>query len=349
VTRNEDPGEREILRTLRAMAARTARKAVRVGIGDDCAVLTPRRGEELVITTDFSIEDRHFRHDWHPPEAVGYKCLARGLSDIAAMGARPIAAFVSLAVPRVLTQPFKRVPRVSRLRPGKSQSWIARFYAGLLTLAEREHVTLAGGDLSESPSLAFADVIVIGAAPRRHALLRSGARAGDVLYVTGKLGGAAAELAALEVKPFKPASLRDDHRAHPHFYPQPRISTGEALVRGRLASACIDISDGLSTDLLHLCEESNLEAELDASAIPLAVWNGSKVTIEQALHGGDDYELLFTAAPGTRIPRRLGGVAISAIGRMVPRKRGARIAMLTAVAAGKSKKIRLDPKGWQHF
>jgi thiamine-monophosphate kinase len=362
--KTQNPGELEILRTIRAMATRRPNKAVRIGIGDDCAVLTPRPGEELVVTTDFSIEGRHFRRAWHPPEAIGHKCLARGLSDIAAMGARPIAAFVSLAIPRDLTQP-PRVPHVSHLRrASKSESWITRFYTGLLALAEREHVTLAGGDLSESPSLAFADIIVIGAAPKGRALLRSTARAGDIVYVTGTLGAAAAELARLEAAS-KPASLghtlpqrwvphpgearvgeRDaDQASHPHFYPQPRLAAGHALLRRRLATACIDISDGLSTDLLHLCEESKLSAEIDAAAIPV----DAAATLQQALHGGDDYELLFTASPRARVPRQLGGVAIHPIGRLLARKPRGPLMTLTAQSGSRTKRSPLTPQGWQHF
>src|SRR6202023_608456 len=126
--------ERALLERIRARALRAAMSGVRVGIGDDAAVLSLRAGEELVVTTDFSIEDVHFRRAWHPPEAVGHKCLARGLSDVAAMGARPVAAFLSLAVPAELTRGTK----------GKGASWVDRFYDGLLGLAEEWRVPLAG-------------------------------------------------------------------------------------------------------------------------------------------------------------------------------------------------------------
>jgi thiamine-monophosphate kinase len=311
-------------------------------------VLTPRPGEELVVTTDFSIQDRHFRLDWHPPEAIGHKCLARGLSDIAAMGARPVAAFVSLAVPRQLTiaSPRQRVPQVSRLRPGvsgKHNSWINLFYDGLLALADREHVLLAGGDLSESPTLAVADIVVIGAAPRGRALLRSTAKPGDILYVTGTLGGAASQLAGLEAGTAGVPGT--DQLAHPHFYPQPRIAAGQALLRRKLATACIDISDGLSVDLVHLLEESRLDAELDAAAIPVH----GLATLEQALHGGDDYELLFTAGARTRVPKKLAGVPVHAIGRMLAAERRTPRVTLITQSGSKMKRVLLKPRGWQHF
>ena len=333
--------ERELLRAIRARSKDG--NGVRVGIGDDCAVLQSRRGEEILVTTDFSIEGRHFHLNTHPPEAIGHKCLARGLSDIASMGGRPMAAFISLAVPRRLTELQKPVAHASNLRHGmnmKPQSWMERFYDGLLALADNEHVILAGGDLSESPT-AVADIIVIGAAPKGRAILRSTARAGDILYVTGSVGGAAAELATLQSRTRK---MPNNSPENPHFYPQPRLAVGQALLRRKLATACIDISDGLSVDLLHLCEESALNAEVDAAAVPIH----PKAKLEDALHGGDDYELLFTASPRTRLPGKLGGVAIHPIGRMAaraPRSRANRMVLMSS----SGRKTPLKPQGWQHF
>ena len=336
--------ERDILRAVRARVARdsvrgSAKGGLRVGIGDDAAVLALRRGEELVVTTDFSLEDVHFRREWHAPEAVGHKCLARGLSDIAAMGARPVAAFVSLAVPREFTR-------------GR-RNWVDRFNDGLLALAEQWSVPLAGGDLAQSPGAAHAraaaDIVVVGAVERGRALLRSGAKAGDALYVTGTLGGAAAELRALlrtnkQTPAQPPARFRGVTEAtaeHPHFFPQPRIALGRALVRRRLASAAIDISDGLSVDLEHLCEESGLRAEVDAALLPL----GRGATREDALHGGDDYELLFTAAAGAQVPRKIAGVPVRRIGRMLRNRSGAPRIML--LDDGHARPLRAE--GWQHF
>jgi thiamine-monophosphate kinase len=331
--------ERAILRGIRARAGRGA--GLRVGIGDDAAVLAVKRGEELVVTTDFSLEDVHFRRGWHAPEAVGHKCLARGLSDIAAMGARPVGVFVSLAVPAE----FARKGRASA-------SWTDRFYDGLLALAARWQVPLAGGDLAQAPggaqARAAADIVVIGAVERGRALLRSGARAGDAIYVTGTLGGAAAELRALmrsetgnPARP--PARFRDGSAAteHPHFFPEPRVGVGRALVRRRLATAAIDISDGLSVDLEHLCEESGLRAEVDAAVLPL----GLGATLEDALHGGDDYELLFTADAGTRMPRSIAGVRVHRIGRMLRRQAGR--PQMTLMEDGRRRELRAQ--GWQHF
>jgi len=322
-----------------------------VGIGDDGAVLRPPAGEEIVVTTDFSLEQVHFRRDWHAPEVIGHRCLARGLSDLAAMGARPLAAFLSLALPGELAA------------SGQGGSWMSRFLDGLLSLADRFKLPLAGGDTAQSPefdvrgrkhsALVIADIVLVGGVKRGHALLRSGAHAGDVIYVTGELGGAAAELLAVGRNPERFAGLIRAEAKHPHLYPQPRIEIGLKLASAGKAHATIDLSDGLSTDLLHVCEESRLAAELDAAAIPvhpLALqaesdgWVPSAITL--ALHGGEDYELLFTAPKWSRVPRRIAGVNIHPIGQMQPKRpRQPRLVLRerdghkTALAAG----------GWAHF
>src|SRR5271169_1080373 len=154
--------------------------ALVTGIGDDCAVLRVPPGHELLVTTDFSIEKVHFRRDWHRPELVGWRCLTRGLSDIAAMGGEPRAAFLSLAV-------GSDVP----------QKWVDRFLKGLSELAETFKVPLAGGDTAQSPAGIHADIVVVGSVPKGTALLRSGAKPDEQIYVTGELGGAAAALARL--------------------------------------------------------------------------------------------------------------------------------------------------------
>lgn len=293
-------------------------------IGDDCAVLRVLPGHDSLVTTDFTLEGIHFRRDWHPAESVGHRCLTRGLSDIAAMGGEPMAAFLSLAVPRDLPQ-----------------AWVRRFARGLISLAERYGVTLAGGDTAESPNGILADVIVVGTAPMGNAILRSGARPGHRIYVSGKLGGSAAALVQMSAKPGKKPRPQDYPR---HFYPEPRVELGRALREKGLASAMIDLSDGLSTDLAHICEESGVGAEVEAERIPRARVGkpAGDVEIDLALHGGEDYELLFTAPAGKRIPTQLEGVALTCIGR-ITRERN--MVLRNAKGVGSE----LVARGWQHF
>jgi thiamine-monophosphate kinase len=333
-------GERALLQRIRGRGSRKPFAGLVLGIGDDCALLAPKPGEEIAVTTDLSIDGRHFRLEWHPPEVVGYRTLARGLSDLAAMGARPLAAFLSLGLPPDLIK-----------AEGREASWLDRFFEGFLELARVHKTPLAGGDLSQAP-LAVADIVLVGAVPRGRALLRSGAQAGDLVYVTGALGGAAAGLARLSAlaasskkisrrfgPPPIPKKMADTLAAH--FYPQPRLAQGAWLQSKGLASSAIDLSDGLSTDLAHLCEESGVAAEIDASSLPLA----PEATLKQALHGGEDYELLFTAPPQVRMQGKIAGVTVTAIGRMTRRRRGRPMATIHTKRGAEP----LAPRGWEHF
>jgi thiamine-monophosphate kinase len=343
-TGGEETGERALLARIRARAAAQPHRGLRLGIGDDCALLRARPGEELAVTTDLSIAGRHFQLGLHPPEAVGHRTLARGLSDLAAMGARPVAAFLSLGLP-------KELARSPKARSG-GRSWLDRFYDGFLALAAEHKTPLAGGDLAES-LLAAADIVLIGAVPRGKALLRSGARPGDLLYVTGSLGGAAAGLVRLnglaaahrraKRGPSTNLKIPESLKATlaPHLYPQPRLAQGLWLVRHRLATAALDLSDGLSTDLAHLCEESGVAAEVDAAALP--VHPGA--TLAQALQGGEDYELLFAARPDAKLPRTIAGVPVTRVGRVIRRKPGTAAVTLKTAQGAKP----LEAEGWEHF
>jgi thiamine-monophosphate kinase len=318
--------EKKLIKQIRRLARRDKDKSVVTGIGDDCAVLRVPSGHELLVTTDFTIEKVHFRRDWHPPELVGRRCLTRGLSDIAAMGGELLAVFLSLAVP-------SDVP----------QKWVDRFLKGLLDLAEEFKVPLAGGDTAQSAGGGGiqADIVVVGSVPKGKAVLRSGAKAGEQIYVTGELGESAAALARLaESKPVGAEYFR-------HFRPLARVAVGQWLRQRRVASAMIDVSDGLSTDLEHICQESHVGAEIEAEAIPRArVGRGKKelgekpVALEFALHGGDDYELLFTSA--SAVPSEVAGVRVTRIGRTT-RSAGMRL----IGADGKARPLKAG--GWEHF
>ncbi len=361
------PGELEILRAIAARARHLPGSRVALGIGDDCALLAPRAGEELAVTTDLSIEGRHFRLDWHSPESIGHRTLARGLSDLAAMGATPAAAFLSLALPPQLVQ-----------RRRAAKSWLERFLDGFCALAAQHRVPLAGGDLAQAP-VALADIVLTGVVPRGRALRRSGARPGDRLCITGTLGGAARELAELAAHPRRFRLSPDaaaDGTDHPHLFPQPRLAQG--LLLRRLATAALDVSDGLSTELAHLSAASGVRLEVEAAAIPRA----SGATLEQALHGGEDYELLCTVPPDVPLPRTLRGIPLTVIGRVAASTRsgpesgrsgtqakrsgtqaersrtqakhsGPDVVLLeqelSKTGQQRTRRSRLLPQGWEHF
>lgn len=255
------------------------------GIGDDCAIFRPRSGEDLLFTTDQMHHGRHFTAAT-PPRHVGHTALARSLSDIAAMGGRPLFSIVALA--------------------SNDPAWIDGFYAGLLALAGKHHVILAGGDLASTP-VPSCDVMVCGAVARGQALLRSKARPGDTLYVSGPLGAAALAL----------------EKGSPRL-PVPQLAFSQTLYAQGVRCA-MDLSDGLSIDLRRLCLASGVCAHLDQ--VPRA----RGASLHHALHGGEDYALLFTAR--RPIPHAIP------IGRIAPGQPGA------VFYAGEP----LPPLGWDHY
>ncbi len=264
----------------------------------------PGAGEDLVFTSDFILEGRHFDRETHVAVDIGHKALARSLSDLAAMGSEPVFCLVSLALPAEL-----------------GALWVKAFYRGLLALASEHRTTLAGGDLARFEKI-LVDVMCCGRVPRGKALLRSGAKPGDKLYVTGELGGSAHGFATQHGKSWRR-----------HLRPDPRVEAGIAL-RKLGVSACMDLSDGLSLDLARLCRESKVGAELEP-AIPIA----PGATLAEALHGGEDYELLFTASPRKKIPRHLAQLPVTQIG---------------TIARDKPGLVRMDgrplkPEGFDHF
>lgn len=315
--------ERKLIeRIAQASRVRGGSKLIATGIGDDCAVLRAPEGHELLVTTDFSLEGVHFRREWHPADAVGHRCLTRGLSDIAAMGGEPLAVFLSLALPADLPQ-----------------RWADQFVKGMLALARRFGVTLAGGDTAQSPAGVLADITVVGSVPAGQAILRSGARPGDSIFVTGELGAPVALLEQMFANPerkFRAASFLA------HFYPEPRIAVGRQLRTKKLASAMIDISDGLSTDLRHICESSGVGATIIERALPIASLGRHEVERRHALHGGDEYQLLFTAAPARRVAKEIAGVLITRIGYI---NEGNEI----LIEHENGYTTELEAGGWEHF
>jgi thiamine-monophosphate kinase len=275
-------GEIVLIDRIRRRAAPPKGSQLVLGIGDDCAIFRPRGSlEDLLFTTDLLVENVHFRRPDHRPEDIGWKALARGLSDIAAMGGEPRFCLLSLAVPTTV-----------------DTRWIDRFYTGLLRLAEREKTLLAGGDVGRTDQLTC-DIVVCGAVPNGGALRRDGACECDAIYVSGALGASALGLATGAGKAWRR-----------HLRPEPRLALGRFLRSRVHATAAMDLSDGLSLDLRRLALASGLAAEIETPPI----FRGA--TVEQALHGGEDYELLFTAPPRTRVPRDFEGLPLTRIGTM---------------------------------
>ncbi len=327
--------ERRLIEIIRRAARRAP--AVRVGIGDDCAVLEPTAGSLLLATTDLLIEDVHFRRRWATPTDVGWKSLAVNVSDIAAMGGRPRWGLIALACPETVT-----------LEEAEA------FYGGAQALATEHEVAIVGGDTSASPRGWIVNVTLLGEAVRAP-LLRSTARPGDVIAVTGSLGRSAAGLALLEANP-APAGVPSDARADvtgAHLRPRPRTREGQWLSEAGGVTAMIDLSDGLATDLGHLCEESRVGARVDLGRIPVAdsvravARALGRETVHWAAAGGEDYELLLTCSPDAfdRLARGLEhatGAKLTAVGEMMPAADGIRYldACGEAVAVG---------PGFEHF
>jgi thiamine-monophosphate kinase len=271
-----------------------------LGIGDDAALVAVSPGRELILTTDMSIEGVHFTFNLHPPRAVGHRALARSLSDIAAMGGTPRYALISLAASRQA-----------------GRAWLEGFFYGLFALARRFAVAVIGGDTAVVDGPCAVDVMVAGEVSRGRALRRSGAQPGDRIFVSGRLGMAALGLRLLPSRtrirtPVERAALRA------HLFPQPQCALGRFLSEHRLANAMMDLSDGLSIDLRRLCDASGVGARLFADRIPAPPIAGAEDTLSLALHGGEDYQLLFTvtAAKASKIPRHLGKIPLHCIGEI---------------------------------
>jgi thiamine-monophosphate kinase len=311
------------------------------GIGDDAAVLRSTPGKETVLTADLLVEDIDFRRTTTPPYLLGHKALAVSLSDIAAMGARPLWSMVSIGVPEDVW----------------GTDFVERLYDGLLDLASRYGVQLIGGDTSRTNERIVIDSIVSGECAAKMAVMRSGAQVGDQVFVTGSLGAAAAGLRLIERGAhLAEQNLADDdsqkldHILLRQLRPEPRVGWGIVIGEERLATSMIDLSDGLSSDLNRLCAASNVGALIDSALLPV----DDRVTelcgrraldpLQLALHGGEDFELLFTVNPDNvaRLPRRVDGVEIKRIGEITDSRDGVRISEGARV-------WELKPGGWFHF
>jgi thiamine-monophosphate kinase len=303
-----DIGERALIARIKARVSMPS--WVVIGPGDDAAVIQPERGTFDVLTTDAQVEGVHFDRRFVPPDAIGHRALAVNLSDLAAMGAAPRAALLSLALP-----------------PTLDLADFEHLVEGVLTLAAAHRVTLIGGNITQTPGPLTVDVTAIGAVRPRKVLTRAGARPGDEVYVTGTLGEAAVGLQRLQAAaPAKPGEGESSNQCVVRYLrPQPRVRAGLLLGRNRAASSCMDVSDGLADCVRQVAEASGVGITLDGTAIPVpaevaeAQRRRGRDRLEPALCGGDDYELFFTVRPAHRgrlraVCQQVGDLPITRIG-----------------------------------
>jgi thiamine-monophosphate kinase len=319
-------GERALIQRISARLA--SPRWVIVGPGDDAAVVEPQRGALDVVTTDALVEGIHFDRRFCPPDAIGHKALAVNLSDLAAMGASPRAALLSLVLP-----------------DGLPVADVDALLDGLLLLAGRHTVSFVGGNITRSPGPLVIDVTAIGSIGRRRILTRSGARPGDEVFVTGTLGAGAMGLRAFRDEVHEPAAQER------YLRPEPRVRAGMLLGRNKAATACIDLSDGLADGLRRLAEASGVGIAVDETVLPIdeAVlrWceqHRADPTVE-AVAGGDDYELLFTSRPAQRgrlraVRQHVGDLPITKIGIVTKEQK-----VVLKSSAGE----RDFPRGFEHF
>lgn len=295
-------------------------------VGDDCAVFPKDAKTDLVITADLLVEDIDFRLDWTRPEFIGHKALAVSLSDVAAMGGRPKWSLLSIGIPE-------------RIWKG---SFVDKFYEGWFDLAKIHRVELVGGDVSRTPDKIVVDSVVVGEVAKGAAVLRSGARVGDSIFVTGSLGGAAGGLELLKSGK-RYSSTRRSARAllERHMLPSPRIDIAQRVRRH--ATSMIDISDGLAADLYHLCDASGVGARIDLENIPVdpALRSLASDQVRNfVLGGGEDFELLFTS--NKKNISNVGSVPITRVGEIT-----SRAGIVELIVDGRS--THLHRAGFRHF
>jgi len=329
-TISEESIVREVARAARTSDRPSRKSGVEVSIGDDAAIWRPKKGFDTVLTTDWFLEGPHFWRDWHPAEAVGWKCLMRAASDVAAMGGDPRCFLLSLALP-----------------VSCAETWLNGFLQGLMKAARRLKCPLAGGDTTRNDRVLI-NINVLGEVKSGIAVRRNGAKPGDRIFVSGRLGEA--ELGLKMARQLRKAGVRPRSLLlSKHLRPEARIELGRWLATNRLATAMMDISDGLSSDLTRMCIASQVGAEIELARIPTAAGqfrakSSPRELTEAALHGGDDYELLFCVADRDRkrVPKVFRGVALTEIGKITKQR-----AIKLAESSGKI--VPLRPLGWDPF
>lgn len=322
--RMKNKSENELLAKIEQAFGRQRTNQLSLALGDDAALWTPTRGYETVLTCDWFLEGTHFLRDKHPADAVGWKSLARAVSDIAAMGARPRCFLLSLALPTAM-----------------AGAWFSEFLRGLRRAAKALRCELAGGDTTRREN-ALISITAIGEVRKGRAILRSGATPGDVVYVSGTLGEA--QLGFGELQRIRGMANPRNAALRKHLYPQPRLALGEWLADKRLATAMMDLSDGLSTDLPRLCSAGGVGAIVDPNSLPVTVLRQREKAQALALHGGDDYELLFTVAKKNtgELPTNFHRLCLTPIGEI---RRGNEVLL----KRGTEKAVPLRSGGWDPF
>ena len=316
-------GERALIERIRARLP-PAPAFVVVGIGDDAAVVEPDRNRLEVLTTDCQVEGVHFDQTFVGAADIGHRALAVNLSDLAAMGAAPRVALLSLVLP-----------------PSLPAASVDALVDGMADLAARARIVIVGGNIARSPGPLIVDVTVTGSVHGRRVLTRAGARAGDDLYVSGTLGGAAAGLRMLSAGGPARGELAADPCVMRYLRPEPRLRLGMMLGRNRAARACVDLSDGLADGVRQLGEASGVGALIEADAVPIE----KGATLRDALGGGEDYELLFAVSPRMRsrlknATRLAAGLTVTRIGRVTADR---------AMLLNRNGSTAELPAGFQHF
>jgi thiamine-monophosphate kinase len=329
----EDRLVKSLARVLASSGSRGNGATLRLGIGDDAAIIASRRNRDWVVSCDAFLEGIHFLTRTDPPDSIGYKSLVRATSDLAAMGALPRFFFLTLALPA-----------------GRTGKWFNGFLAGMARASRQLKIQIAGGDTTRDSKISIS-ITVVGEIGTGRAIVRSGARPGDLIFVTGRLGRAALGLELLQRGFGRNNRIRE--LIEPHFYPRIHVELGAWLAQHRIASSMMDVSDGLSTDLSRLCIASQVGARVNEHSVPTVKLSASQSRslenlnfdpLEFALHGGDDYGLLFT------VPRKLAGQLrrapgfrdLTQIGEIVS---GSGILLVNADGRAR----RLKPRGWDSF
>jgi thiamine-monophosphate kinase len=333
-----------IARALPSQPGRSYNLALRLGVGDDAAIITSSGRNDWVLSCDAFLEGVHFLAKSHPPDSVGYKSLVRATSDLAAMGATPRFFLLTLAIPA-----------------SRTSTWLDCFLRGMARAARAMNMILLGGDTTKGSTISIS-ITVIGEMAPGQEVTRAGARHGDLIYVSGTLGRAQLGLQILLRNSTRAKNLTDRNNdggpelrrfLRPHLYPIIRLDLGSWLAKHRVASAMMDISDGLSTDLARLCAASRVGAQIQSKSIPRVALPDAPIKhlkaheldpLKLALHGGEDYELLFTVSPRNiqKLTKAPGFSHLTAIGGVT---RGRNI---TLISPDGSKKP-LKPQGWDPF